>query len=299
VLDVRRLRLLVELSRRGTIAAVAQALAYSPSAVSQQLAVLEKESGSKLLEPIGRRVRLTPAGELLVERGERILTELEQASIALEAAAGSIGGTVRLAAFQSAVLTVLPQVLISMRRQHPSLHVEVTEMEPEQSLPALTVGDFDVVLAEEYPGRPHVRLAGVDRQNVIEDRLQLVVPAAWGARRIEQVADAEFAMEPVGTAAREWAEIVCRSAGFEPRVMYTSTDLQIQLRMVDHALAVALVPELADAASYQRVVAGPLPGDPVRRIFAATRAGGFDRPPVAALIAAVRGASPVTRQVEA
>ncbi|MBB2891987.1 LysR substrate-binding domain-containing protein [Flexivirga oryzae] len=283
MLDVRRLRLLVELSRRGTIAAVAHALAYSPSAVSQQLAVLEKESGSKLLEPIGRRVRLTPAGELLVVRGERILTELEQASIALEAATGSVGGTVRLAAFQSAALTVLPLALISLRQQHPSLRIEVTEMEPEQSLPALTAGDFDLVLAEEYPGRPRPHLAGVDRRDIIEDRLQLVVPEAGGVRRIDDVAGEEFAMEPVGTAAREWSETVCRAAGFEPMVTYTSTDLQIQLRMVDHSLAVALLPELADAARYSRVVAGPLPGDPVRRIFAATRAGGFDRPAVSAI----------------
>jgi DNA-binding transcriptional LysR family regulator len=293
VLDVKRLRLLVELSRRGTIAAVAQALSYSPSAVSQQLSVLEKEAGVALLEPVGRRVRLTSEGELLVSHAQRILRELEQASTSLEAAAGTVEGTVRMAAFQSAVLTLMPPALIALQTERPALRVELSEMEPEQSLPALAAGDFDIVLAEEYPNRPQPRLMGVTREDLVGDDLELVAPARWGPSSIEAMATAPFAMEPRGTPAREWAEGVCRQAGFEPNVAYTSTDLQIHLRMVDSALAAALMPRLAGADRYRGVQAWPLPGLPTRRVFAAVRQGSAGRPAVKAVIEAIKTTSPV------
>lgn len=231
VLDVKRLRLLVEFSRRGTIAEVAQALNYSASAVSQQLSVLEAEAGVALLEPFGRRVRLTPEGELLVTHAHRVLTELEAASAALAAASESVTGTVRLAAFQSAVLTVVPPALIALHLDHPTLRVEVTELEPEESQPALAAGDFDVVIAEEYPHRPQPQLPGLRRENVLTDVLELVVPQQWGQRTLADMAQSPFAMEPPGTAARDWSDAICRDAGFEPDVCFTSTDLQIHLRM--------------------------------------------------------------------
>lgn len=287
VLDVRRLRLLVELSRRGTIAAVAQALSYSPSAVSQQLSVLEREAGSALLEPVGRRVRLTAEGELLVAYAERVLRELEEASAALEAASGVVEGRVRVAAFQSAVLAVLPTALMALQ-DHPALRIQVTEMEPEQSLPALAAGDFDIVLAEEYPHRPQARLAGITRVDLLDDAVELVVPRSWGTTAIADVAQARFAMEPPGTAAREWADAVCREAGFEPEVAFTTSDLQIHLRMVERGLAVALLPRLAGAAQSRRVLAGPLPGRPVRQVFAAVRDGSTARPALTAVIDAIR-----------
>ncbi len=298
MLDVKRLRLLVELSRRGTIAAVAQALRYSPSAVSQQLSVLEKEAGSVLLEPIGRRVRLTAQGELLVAHAQRVLLELEQASAALEAASRSVAGTVRVAAFQSAVLTLVPHAAASFRARHEGLRLEVTEMEPEQALPALAVGDFDVVLAEEYPFRPQPRLPGIAREDLMVDDLELVVPDAWGPCSLGSLASASFAMEPVGTAAREWAESMCRQAGFEPDVTYTSSDLQIHLRMVESSLAAALLPRLAGAAARREVRVCPLPGNPARTVFAATRRGGAARPTLAAVIAAFRAVPPVQDALE-
>ncbi len=146
MLDVRRLRLLVELSRRGTIAAVAQALSFSPSAVSQQLSVLEKEAGATLLEPLGRRVRLTAEGELLVEHAASVLAQLESAQAALAGLRGEITGTIRVAAFQSAVLSLLLPTVRQLARTDPGCRVEVAELEPEVSIPALVAGDFDLVL---------------------------------------------------------------------------------------------------------------------------------------------------------
>ena len=287
VLDVKRLRLLVEFSRRGTIAEVAQALNYSASAVSQQLSVLETEAGVALLEPFGRRVRLTTEGELLVTHAHRVLTELEAASAALAAASESVTGTVRLAAFQSAVLTVVPPALIALHLDHPTLRVEVTELEPEESLPALAAGDFDVVIAEEYPHRPQPQLPGLRRENVLADVLELVVPQQWGQRTLGELAQSPFAMEPPGTAARDWSDAICRDAGFEPDVCCTSTDLQIHLRMANSGLSAALLPRLAGTAGHPGVVACPLPGAPTRTVFAATRDGASGRPGIQAVIAAI------------
>lgn len=126
LLDLRRLRLLRELARRGTITAVAQALSYSPSAVSQQLTTLEKETGVRLLEPAGRRVRLTTQADLLVTQTEILLEEMERAEAALAQSLNQTIGTLRVAAFQTAVLTLVPPALTQLGQQHPKLRIEVT-----------------------------------------------------------------------------------------------------------------------------------------------------------------------------
>jgi DNA-binding transcriptional LysR family regulator len=146
VLDLHRLRLLRELKHRGTLAAVAEALAYTPSAISQQLSVLEAEAGVPLLERAGRRVRLTPAAERLVEHTEAILERLEQARADLDASAASISGTVRVAAFHTTAHAVIPAALSALAGTHPALRVEVTEREPETSLPGLIAHEFDLAL---------------------------------------------------------------------------------------------------------------------------------------------------------
>ena len=134
MLDLRRLRLLRELGRRGTITAVAKALSYSPSAVSQQLTALEKETGVRLLEPAGRRVRLTAQADLLIAHTEVLLEEMERAEAALAQSLNETVGTLRLAAFQTAVLALVPHALTDLEQQHPRLRVEVTELEPEIAL---------------------------------------------------------------------------------------------------------------------------------------------------------------------
>jgi DNA-binding transcriptional LysR family regulator len=184
MLDLRRLRLLRELARRGTIAAVAEALSYSPSAVSQQLAALEKEAGMRLLEPAGRRVRLTAQAGLLVAHTEILLEEMERAEAALAQSLSEIAGTLRVAAFQTAVLTLVPPALTRLEPQHPSLRVEVPELEPEAALPALAAGEFDLVLGEEYPGHPLPRPHETERHDLLTDELRLITPAGWSERSL-------------------------------------------------------------------------------------------------------------------
>src|ERR687893_3083038 len=167
MLDLRRLRLLRELHERGTIAAVADALQFTPSAVSQQLATLERESGVRLLERAGRGVRLTDPGLVLVGHAEALLERAALAEAELAAAAGTVAGRGRVAAFESVALQIALPAIEALGREAPQLRCELVEAEPERSLPALALGDLDLVLADEWPHEPLARLEGVVRQALL------------------------------------------------------------------------------------------------------------------------------------
>ncbi len=177
MLDVYRLRLLRELDRRGTLAAVARALSYSPSAISQQLSQLEAETGVTLLEPVGRGVRLTPLARILVTHTEAILERLEEAEAELQAAATEVRGTLRVASFQSVLFALIPSVLTELAERHPGLRLEITH---EQAIPAfegLLAHEFDLVLGEEYPGVALPPVPGASTQLLARDELFLVLPS--------------------------------------------------------------------------------------------------------------------------
>jgi DNA-binding transcriptional LysR family regulator len=288
MLDLRRLRLLRELARRGTIAAVAEALSYSPSAVSQQLAALEKEAGVRLLEPAGRRVRLTAQADLLVAHAEVLLEDMERAEAELARSLNETVGTLRVAAFQTAVLALVPHGLSHLERQHPSLRVEVTELEPALALPALIAGEFDLVLGEEYPGFPQPQPRETERYDLLTDELRLITPAGWTERSLPSLASRPFVLEPVGTPAREWATAACRHAGFEPDARYTSIDLQFHLRLVESSLAAALLPDLSGTGDQREVIPRQLDGRPRRQIFTTVRRGTARHPNIQAFTTALR-----------
>ncbi|MGK5642950.1 LysR substrate-binding domain-containing protein, partial [Streptomyces sp. URMC 126] len=245
--DLHRLRLLRELKHRGTLAAVAAALSYSPSTVSQQLSQLEAEAGVRLLEPVGRRVRLTHQADILVAHTEVILERLERAQADIADSLADTAGTLRLAAFQTAALTLVPPALSLLRAAHPRLRVHVTQGEPETALPALLARDFDLVVTEEYPGDPIPHPAELEREALLDDTLRLAVPGpADGGppTALRMLADHPWVMEPEGTAARRWATALCREAGFEPDVRFESSDLLLHLRLVEEGHAAAFLPDL-------------------------------------------------------
>ena len=177
MLDVHRLRLLRELDRRGTLAAVARALSYSPSAISQQLSQLETETGVPLLEPAGRGVRLTPQARILVEHTEAILERLEEAEADLRASLAEVRGTLRVASFQSVLLALVPSVLTRLAERHPGLRVEIAHQEAGPAFAGLLAHDFDIVLGEEYPGTARPPVAGARTQLLANDELFTVFPA--------------------------------------------------------------------------------------------------------------------------
>ena len=300
MLDLRRLRLLHELHARGTIAAVADAMRFTPSAVSQQLAVLEREAGVALLERAGRGVRLTDAAIVLVGHADALLERADLAQAELAAAAGRVAGRGRLASFQSVAIRLAVPAMRALARRAPDLRCELVEAEPEQSLPALALGDVDLVLADEWQHQPHSRPAGVVRLDMHRDPVRLVLPSRHPAarRHPHTVPLAELAGEAWTTGHREtgWEEMTTRTcrelAGFDPDIRHRTNDSVTTLAVVAHGQAVALLPDLVAPASHPGVTVRAIAeGSVSRTIFAATRGADAKRPSVQALLAAVRAAA--------
>ncbi|OLZ74732.1 LysR family transcriptional regulator [Streptomyces sp. IMTB 2501] len=296
--DLHRLRLLRELKHRGTLAAVAAALSYAPSSVSQQLSQLEAEVGVPLLEPVGRRVRLTEQAEILVAHTEAVLERLERAEADIAASLSDLTGTLRIASFQTAALALVPTALGLLRERHPRLRVHVTHREPERALPALQARDYDLVLAEEYPGNPNPRPAELEQEDLLDDALQLALPepaeqpgTGSPLAVLRSLADHPWVMEPEGTAARHWAMTLCRTAGFEPDVRFETTDLLLHLRLVEQKHAAAFLPALVWDGRPASVALRQLPrGQRTRRIFTVVRRGGSRHPAILACRDALRRA---------
>jgi DNA-binding transcriptional LysR family regulator len=289
--DVRRLRLLKELADRGTLAEVAAALRFSPSTVSQQLAILEREVGVPLLVPSGRRVVLTPEAQTLADRAGEVLSLLERAEAEVAARTVTVSGTVRLAIFQSAALALLPQTLTLMARDHPQVRVEMVQHEPEAALHRTATRDFDLVVAEQYPGHATAWHEGLDHRPLVQDPIRLAVPTDSGMAALAEAAGAAWVLEPRGAASRHWAEQQCRLAGFEPDVRYESADLEVHMRLVESGNAVAMLPDLVWAgrpAPGRTIVPA---GSPAREVFTAARTSGAARPAVVALRAALEAAA--------
>lgn len=277
MLDVKRLRLLWEISRRGTIVAVADALNYSPSAVSQQLSILEREAQMPLFTRSGRTLQLTAAARALVEHTEQVLADLETAEDTLRRFRTDVVGTVRVAAFQTALLALMPQTLRRLRTEHPDVRVELVQHEPAAALRETWARGFDLVVAEQYPQHATEHFAGLDRRPLTTDPIQLAVPADRDPdafadiRDLTDAAGAPWVMEPVGAASRHWAEQACRSAGFEPDVRFETADLQAHLRLIESGNAVALLPGLVQAGRSSQLRLVDLAGQPRRTIFTAAR----------------------------
>jgi DNA-binding transcriptional LysR family regulator len=300
VLDVHRLRLLCELDRRGTLAAVARALSYSPSAVSQQLSQLEAETGVALLEPAGRGVRLTPQARVLVAHAGAVFERLEEAEAELRASLTEVRGTLRVASFQSVLLALVPAVLTQLAERHPGLRVEITHQEPGLAFAGLLAHEFDIVLGEEYPGIARPPVTGARTQLLALDELFLVAPAIGPYAgpetedahvRLADLADVPWILDSPGTVPGQWARNVCREAGFEPDVRYSGSDLLLQIHLAETGHAAALVPGLllaAIAPPAARIRA--LPGRPRRRLTTGVRSGAASHPAIRAFRAALRQA---------
>ena len=285
--ELRRLRLLHEFALRGTIAEVAHSLAYSPSTVSQQLALLEREAGVPLLEPDGRRIRLTAEGRVLAAHAARALELDEQARQLLAQAPAE---AVRISAMPTAAETIVPTALTAVAATHPHLRVEMTEAPPEEGLFELTARRFDLVIAEQYPGHTRERHAGNVHELIGEDPIRLVLPPGEEATTLALLRDRPWVMEPVGSAARQWAVQQCRAAGFEPDVRFEAADLTAHVRLIEAGHAVGMLPDLIWGDVPPPVVLTDLPGSPVREVFTAVRESTRGSEAIAAVHAALAGA---------
>jgi len=247
VIDVNRLALLRELERRGSIAAVARISGVSSSAVSQQLRKLEAEVGTRLLEQRGRGVGLTVAAQRLAGHAEAVLTILERAESELTSGRDRVHGTVRLTGFASFALRYLPALVARLEAAHPDLEVTFSQVEPAAALEAVAGRRADVAIVDEFPQLPRPVDAGVQRTHLLRDRMVPCLPA--GSRTDADAEEAElgrlrWVFEPEGTEAYAWAHRVCREAGFEPRVAFTTPDLRVHHELVRTGVAAAFLPRM-------------------------------------------------------
>ncbi|TYB56403.1 LysR family transcriptional regulator [Nonomuraea sp. PA05] len=283
MLDPRKLHLLRELARRGTIAAVAEAVTFTPSAVSQQLSALEREAGVPLLERTGRTVTLTPAGHLLVEHAQAVLEQLERASAALAAARGGPSGPLRIGAFPTAARVLLPPALAALTGAHPGLEPMVAEIDPADVSAALRAGDLDVALVHEYDFVPPVTDASIETEALFSEPMYLTDRPSIAAA----IADAWITNKP-GTLCHTMAIRACQAAGFEPVVRHHIDDFDTVLAFAAAGHGVALVPHLAAAGSAHGVRLTRLPLS--RRTLAAFRKGNGAHPAIVAAVTAFRAA---------
>jgi DNA-binding transcriptional LysR family regulator len=276
MLDVRRLRLLREVDRRGSIAAAAQALAFTPSAVSQQLAKLEREVGVPLLDRGPRSVRLTEAGRALVARADDILARIAEAENELRALAHQAGsGTIRLSSFPTAAATVALPAVDLLCGRHPGVEVTVTEADPLVSLARLKAGELDAALLYEYDFVPLPEEEGVELTLLLEEPFLVVLPRGHRAARRRTVALADLADEAwiQGTrrsSCQPFTRRACRAAGFEPKIAFDFDDYQAMQNLVAGGAGVAMAPEMALRTPHPGVEVRPIAfRPPKRRIYAA------------------------------
>ena len=298
MLDVRRLQLLCDLSRLGTIAAVADLHAYTPSAVSQQLSALEREASAPLLERSGRRVTLTAAGRLLVEHGDRVLAALEEAGSALAALSAGLTGPLRIGAFPTAVRALLPSALVALGREHPGLELSVTELDPVAIPAALRERRLDVGLVNDYELAPRAQDPGpgpgLESAPLLDEAVFIAVPATAstapaGDESLLAARDADWILASPGTLCHTATLHVCRAAGFTPRARHHADDFATVLALVAAGQGVSLVPQLAAVPPPAGVRLVSLPVRRRNRI--AFRQGAAAHPAVGAFVSRLRASA--------
>ncbi|MDX1622058.1 MAG: LysR family transcriptional regulator [Nitriliruptorales bacterium] len=245
MLDLHRLRSLRELAARGTMTAAAEALNYTPSAISQQLAALEADVGATLLEPRGRRVALTPAGRVLVEESEALFAAMERATTAVATVAGQIVGPVHVGAFQSAGARIVPPALACLNDEHPDLEVHFVQWE-EQGLRELRLGHLDIWLDQEYEVLPMRRYEGLDARVLLVEPLYLAVPSdADAGPDLDAYGDRRWIAEPQTSEFGRLIPVLTGRAGIEPDVRFHTDDIEVTLQLVAAGLGVSILPRLA------------------------------------------------------
>jgi molybdate transport repressor ModE-like protein len=281
MLDLKRLRVLAEVARQGSFSAAAEELYLSQSAVSQQVATLEKEAGMPLLERTRGGPKLNDAGRMLVGHAEAALARLEEAEHELKAIAGLEGGELRIASFPSASATLLTESLAEFGSRYPSVRLSVTEAEPEQSVPKLRAAEVDLAIVFDYPmlpSEPDER--DIERALLLTESMYLALPRDHPLAKVDTVRLADLADEAwlCGVCPSSCGDVVkqaCRQAGFDPGIGFESDEYQVLQAYVAAGLGFTLLPDLALPTLRSDLVVRPTkPEAPKRRVWAATRAEG-------------------------
>jgi DNA-binding transcriptional LysR family regulator len=296
MLNTARLKVLREVAYRGSISATAEALSYTQSAISQQIATLEAETGMTLLERHPRGVSLTAAGQMLVGHAEGILAGLEAAEAALSEIAGLRGGRLRVASFPTAGATLMPQAIATFRSSYPGVELTLTEGEPEQIAPRLRAGEMDLALLFEFAGETPLQ-EDVTRVELLEDPMYLALPgehplAGKGKLRLEDLREEAWVQTSRSSPCARHVVRCCHAADFEPNVSFESDDYQTVQGLVAAGVGVALIPELALSVVREDITIRTLsPAPPVRQVIAALPAGARLLPAAPVMLAVLEEAA--------
>jgi DNA-binding transcriptional LysR family regulator len=291
MLDVKRLKVLREVAAHGSFSAAAEALAYTQSAVSQQIATLEREAGTVLVDRSARGVSLTDAGEALCRHADAILARLAEAETELEAIAGLRGGRLRLTAFPTAGATLAPRAIAAFRERHPAVDLTLIPAEPEDGIAALRAGETDIALLIESGFETSYDPA-IERTPVMEDPMYVILPAGHPLAERRRMRLEDLREDPwiVGSSSSTCPDAqlllrACQSAGFEPRIAFNSDDYLAIQGFVAAGVGVSLIPDLALLALRDDVVVRSLrTRPPMRHIVAGTLAGGYCSPAKQAML---------------
>ena len=299
MLNLHRLRVLSEVVSRGSFSAAADALDYTQSAISQAIARLEAETGAALVVRDRRGVRPTAAGATLLDHAEGIFAQVQAAEDELAAVLGLRGGRLRVASFPSAGATLMPQAVATFRRRHPEIALTLAEGEPEEILPRLAAGEFDLALLYEFPQDTDVDDRSLTLTPLLEDPMDVALPAEHqlADQPDLSLADLRFQDWVQTSAQTPCARHVVRScleAGFEPNVTFESDDYETVQGLVAAGVGVALIPRLALTRVHSGIVVRALqPSSPLRTVVAATPAGAAIAPAARAMLQILVDFAPV------
>ncbi|UWE08337.1 LysR family transcriptional regulator [Actinacidiphila bryophytorum] len=293
MLDLGRLKALHAVHTHGSIGAAATALGYTPSAVSQQISKLERETHTVLLERQGRGVALTDAAHLLVTTAEQLLSIVERAEVALEEQRGRPSGRLTVAAFPTAACGLLPPVLAELAAKHPALDLRLVEVDAHLSVDLVARGVVDLAVAHDWDIAPLPAPEGVERAVVGDDRCDVLVPAGHRLADREGLLRSDVARErwicqPPGSVCHDWLVRTLREAGTEPDMAYQVGEYRTQVALVEAGLGIALVPRLGRGEIPAGVRVLRLEPAPVRRLYALWRAGASRRPSIGVAVETLR-----------
>ncbi|MGW2657744.1 LysR family transcriptional regulator [Streptomyces sp. NPDC001478] len=298
MIDARRLRVLRAVADHGTVTAAAAALYLTPSAVSQQLAALEQETGHHLVERGSRGARLTPAGEILLTHTNEVLAQLERAEAELAAYGSGEAGTVTVAAFATGIGRVLAPAIAGLSRTAPGIKVRVQDAEGDASVPMVLGRQADVAVAVEYRGAPGEDDRRLTRVPLYSEPFDAVLPVGHRLAGQDEVAVADLAKDGwigpyPGNPCHDVVVLACEYAGFAPNLEHSSDDFHAVVALAGAGAGVALVPRSAlSGTTPPGAVVRPVRGTaPTRRVFAAVRRGTEAHPLIAPVLAALAGAA--------
>lgn len=295
MLDLHRLKALHAVAVYGSVGAAAEALMVTPSAISQQLAKLERETGAVLIERNGRGVKLTDAAGLLAEHAERILALVETAEADFEALRGAVVGKLTMAAFPTAARGIVPRALTTLKRQHPDLDLLLYEREPERQIRELARGDLDLALLQDWLNRPMALPEGLSRTPLLDDVADVVVPAdhplvGGDEVRLRDLAADRWISSAPGTVCHDFLVFLLRSEEREPQIVCMADEYPTQLALVAEGHGCALIPRLGRGPLPDGVAVLAVQPPPVRRIYAVWRTDAARRPAIRAAVDALRSA---------